>query len=562
MGPLRHSRWGPRRTSTRIAAENHSWPMPRNGQDLADQARGAILRGVADGIMCQRVVWDLPVQRRSYRIQLDGDGSRIPAASTKEEFYAAVTVAGAVLGRGGRGSGVRKQRMDEGLDSEPVALLTATNPSLRMLKGARAMVYPTAETVPFIQEVFEQDLSRPFLIINPQWGLTKNILDDFGFGANRRRAEEFVSSFVTTHWLSETLVGNPRSVDPRVARRSGAVWILRCYPGQWQVFAPPSVNPGEEKEEHASGRNDGPELIAVFEHQPSHKELERVFSQRSNRKSKRQKRADHVTQQDRLSLSRLHQLREGGTWFPRVEIERMQGEMLDAALRHFGQEPPRSMADTGKRELLEEAMSRVQGRLIDEELSESGDEWLFAPRCRLCSGQARLPSPLFPFLACWACVLTVMNLNHPSIRGGGPARCAGRWIGTISRARCAAGGCTSFARRAAEGRCSLFEPRTSLWSGAAPPSRDGAPQRSARLALRSDCTWLVRAMGCDVSSGQVSGDLNSAHLRSGEAEWMPLPFLMFLLFFGVERKGEETGRRGVRVLWCYGTTRTACGARL
>lgn len=93
--------------------------------------------------------------------------------------------------------------------------------------------------------------------VNPQWNTTGNLVSDFGFGPWRQRAEAFVDTFSVTYSLEECRIGNPSSVDPRVARASGLVWVLQSLPATWQVYlVPHNASPGAAVQ---------PELLAVLQ---------------------------------------------------------------------------------------------------------------------------------------------------------------------------------------------------------------------------------------------------------------------------------------------------------
>ena len=83
------------------------------------------------------------------------------------------------------------------------------------------LLFATAETLPTLRSMAERE-DRPLLLLNPQWQ-PGQVVSDFGIGAGRRAAEEFVASFASVY-------------DVKTMRMRGEeVRILRCYPGDWQV---------------------------------------------------------------------------------------------------------------------------------------------------------------------------------------------------------------------------------------------------------------------------------------------------------------------------------------
>lgn len=88
-----------------------------------------------------------------------------------------------------------------------------------------AVVFPTGEALQDIRRI-DDALSgrRLMLVMNAQWQPRGQVISDFGVGAKRKKAEDFVASFEDTYHLS------------RVGVFGDDVRILRAYPGPWQVY--------------------------------------------------------------------------------------------------------------------------------------------------------------------------------------------------------------------------------------------------------------------------------------------------------------------------------------
>ena len=241
--------------------------------------------------------WLLPVGARAgpgagaFLSTASGGG----AANIKAEFDSSCALTAALLdldrqgvaagsvgnGKGGGGAEVRGRRLDDGDDTEPVALLRS--PARRL----SAVVFPTPETLGRVRELAEEiDSQRTLLLADPQWNQRGNLLSDFGFGTRRERDEAFVNSFQEVYSLSERRVGNTTGGLglPLGARQGAVVRLLRCYPGAWQVHV---MEPSRRLQEGTlqflqdrdskfmpAGERATREPIAIFEQYPSYSELE------------------------------------------------------------------------------------------------------------------------------------------------------------------------------------------------------------------------------------------------------------------------------------------------
>jgi len=114
--------------------------------------------------------------------------------------------------------------------------------------------FPTAEVLSDLKQI-TKDAKRANMIINPQWVLNGNILNDFGFGPWREKNEKFVKDFEIAYFLKEQ-------------RIQGETFRLqKVFGGPWQVFV---LN-------QQSGQV---ETLPPFEERPSYRELEALLQSR------------------------------------------------------------------------------------------------------------------------------------------------------------------------------------------------------------------------------------------------------------------------------------------
>ncbi|CAL6438100.1 unnamed protein product [Bathycoccus prasinos] len=114
--------------------------------------------------------------------------------------------------------------------------------------------FPTAEVLSDLKQI-TKDAKRANMIINPQWVLNGNILNDFGFGPWREKNEKFVKEFEIAYFLKEQ-------------RIQGETFRLqKVFGGPWQVFV-------------LNQQTGQVEPLPPFEERPSYRELEALLQSR------------------------------------------------------------------------------------------------------------------------------------------------------------------------------------------------------------------------------------------------------------------------------------------
>ncbi len=116
--------------------------------------------------------------------------------------------------------------------------------------------FPTAEVLSDLKQI-TKDAKRANMIINPQWVLNGNIVNDFGFGPWREKNEKFVKDFEIAYFLKEQ-------------RIQGETFRLqKVFGGPWQVFV---LN-----QQKKTGQV---EPLPPFEERPSYRQLEALLQSR------------------------------------------------------------------------------------------------------------------------------------------------------------------------------------------------------------------------------------------------------------------------------------------
>ena len=87
----------------------------------------------------------------------------------------------------------------------------------------QCMTFPTAETLGDLKSI-TKGAKRANIIINPQWSLDGNIINDFGLGPWRERNEKFVKQFEIAYSLKEQRI------------QGETIRILKIFGDSWQVF--------------------------------------------------------------------------------------------------------------------------------------------------------------------------------------------------------------------------------------------------------------------------------------------------------------------------------------
>ena len=143
-----------------------------------------------------------------------------------------------------------KQRVVE--DGDAVVVLTT--------QGAKAMVFPTAETLPDLKSlVGDNKNGEPIAIVNSQIRTNNdgsNLISDLGFGPWKKKNEEFLAQFELAYWLSEQRI------------EGETVRLLKAgMEHPWQVYVLTDMD----------ANNTEPECVKTFEEKPSYKELKTLL---------------------------------------------------------------------------------------------------------------------------------------------------------------------------------------------------------------------------------------------------------------------------------------------
>eukprot|EP00475_Leptophrys_vorax_P030836 TRINITY_DN46507_c0_g1_i1.p1 TRINITY_DN46507_c0_g1~~TRINITY_DN46507_c0_g1_i1.p1 ORF type:complete len:359 (+),score=6.22 TRINITY_DN46507_c0_g1_i1:142-1077(+) len=131
-------------------------------------------------------------------------------------------------------------------------------------KTVALVLFPTAETLSAVQELAGKDPNRTVIMVNPQWQ-PGQVVSDFGFGRRRKEAEEFLGSFLTAYSLRRTRI------------RSAEVTVVKCFPGQWQVYA--SDDSGSGSDSSSSNTR----VIGESEARPAYREIEAMLVQQEKK---------------------------------------------------------------------------------------------------------------------------------------------------------------------------------------------------------------------------------------------------------------------------------------
>ena len=209
------------------------FPLPGNPDECVAQATSAVLRGWRDGIRRQSLELLLP--------QPNGAADSGWPGGIRQQFRAALPMVEGLLLRLKTAQGLEGRITAEWLDEGDCV-------GAWQSEKLAAVVFPTAETLPAVRRV-DDALSgkRLMLVINSQWQPQGNVVSDFGFGSSRRAAERFVGSLEDIYCLR------------RVRVLGDEVRLLRCYPGQWQVYY---VRTGRETQ-----------LLSITEGKPTYQDL-------------------------------------------------------------------------------------------------------------------------------------------------------------------------------------------------------------------------------------------------------------------------------------------------
>lgn len=145
-----------------------------------------------------------------------------------------------------------KQRVVE--DGDAVVILTT--------EGAKAMVFPTAETLPDLKRlVSDNKKGEPIAIVNSQIRTNNdgsNLISDLGIGPWKKKNEEFLANFELAYLLSEQRI------------EGETVRLLKAWPHPWQVYVLTDMNADSAD----------PECVKTFDEKPSYNELRSLLMSR------------------------------------------------------------------------------------------------------------------------------------------------------------------------------------------------------------------------------------------------------------------------------------------
>eukprot|EP00208_Stichococcus_sp_RCC1054_P003574 CAMPEP_0206149158 /NCGR_PEP_ID=MMETSP1473-20131121/37628_1 /ASSEMBLY_ACC=CAM_ASM_001109 /TAXON_ID=1461547 /ORGANISM="Stichococcus sp, Strain RCC1054" /LENGTH=296 /DNA_ID=CAMNT_0053546607 /DNA_START=827 /DNA_END=1717 /DNA_ORIENTATION=+ len=183
------------------------WPIPRDAEETAQEARAAVQRAWADGIKRQRVELLLPLIGATDLDDWPG--------GVRQQFKAVLPMVESML------TGLKAV---DGLQGALNGEIWDQGDAVGAWQGKamNVVVFPTGEVVKRMIQIEEKQPQSLLLMVNPQWGLSRQVVSDFGF-FGRKKAEEFLARFEDTYFLkSYTIAGD-------------GIRVLRSYPGDWQI---------------------------------------------------------------------------------------------------------------------------------------------------------------------------------------------------------------------------------------------------------------------------------------------------------------------------------------
>lgn len=230
----RHSWSGKGRTGRcRASDKSRTVPVPEQPEIQVSQAVGAVRRAWEEGCGKQTVELLLPVIGAT---ELDDWPGGI-----KQQFRAAQPMVEGIL---------KELKKDDGLmGSLDVDILDEVDAvGVWCSENILAVLFPTAEVLQKVAEMAQG--KKLVLLINPQWR-SGQVISDFGFGKQKKLAEQFLSDFVLSYGLQQRrMLGED-------------IRLIRCFPGGWQICVRNS--------------NGNMECIATPEELPSYKEIESML---------------------------------------------------------------------------------------------------------------------------------------------------------------------------------------------------------------------------------------------------------------------------------------------
>tara|TARA_B100000401_G_C52731968_1_gene684036 strand:+ start:179 stop:1078 length:900 start_codon:yes stop_codon:yes gene_type:complete len=218
--------------------------LPKSPREQVGQAAEAVRRAAANGKKQLAIEFTLPLIGAT---DLDDWPGGI-----RQQYQAVAPMVGELLkqiGTDGNAAEVRQKIVD---DADAVVVLSTA--------GAKAMVFPTAETLGDLKSIATEN-DGLLATINNQIRTNddgSNLISDLGIGPWRKKNEEFLASFELTYWISEQRI------------QGETVRLLKSYPHPWQLFVLTDMASGSAE----------PECIKTFDEKPSYKELESLLMSR------------------------------------------------------------------------------------------------------------------------------------------------------------------------------------------------------------------------------------------------------------------------------------------
>ncbi|CAI5468980.1 unnamed protein product [Closterium sp. Yama58-4] len=244
-------------TSIPASAEDESPQVPRPSRRVSvpdsvdesvQQARGAVRRAMEAGH--QRLMLDLLLPLIGPSLLDDWPGG------IQQQLQAAIPLVESLLtGLVDGGELYTRRVIDE--DEAVVAWESKT---------VALVLFPTAERLPAVMELANSEPGRTLLLMNPQWQ-PGQVVSDFGFGSKRKQAEEFLDTFLTAYSLKRNRI---RSYD---------VTIVKCFPGDWQVYMSGDSDSGSDSSFPTY------EMIGTVENRPGYRDLEAMVQKKSSQGS-------------------------------------------------------------------------------------------------------------------------------------------------------------------------------------------------------------------------------------------------------------------------------------
>ncbi|GAB5357327.1 hypothetical protein AAMO2058_000365200 [Amorphochlora amoebiformis] len=229
-------RYMPRTVSVgcQTASDVVKYSIPQNSEATAQQALDSVVRGLKDGKKLQRIELMLPLIGAT---DLDDWPGGI-----RQQFKAARPMVEQIL-LGLRRELQTSQMLEGSILDQGDATASWENDKIT------AVLFPTAETVSYIDQAVKKGADRLVLLINPQWNKGgSNFVSDFGWGKKKADAEGLINSFEFSYSFEQRKQGGAN------------IKILRQYPDDWQAMV-------TEDDRHF-------DLIGTTENRPSYQTVE------------------------------------------------------------------------------------------------------------------------------------------------------------------------------------------------------------------------------------------------------------------------------------------------